>query len=473
MTRRSITLRLTIFFALISSVILIAVGWHMYYTLDEHFRQQDTAGLAGKVELVRHMLSELTSEADIPGDVHRFHDSMVGHNSLHLWLFSQDGSTIFGTSDFDIPADAIPSFATATEVPSTTRDWYPKTGGQFRIMSAWGAVGTASAPQVRIVLVLDASEHQALLTRFRKTIVGVLLAAYIASVILGVWVTRRELRPLSVMAKAAGTISVSRLGERLKSEKIPDEVKPLADAFNAMLARLDDSFSRLSAFSSDLAHELRTPIANVVIHNQVILSKPRSVAEYQHAIESNLEEFDRLTRMISDMLFLAKADHGQSALNLEPLILSREAGAVIEFFEALAQERQITLDLNGDGAIVGDRLMVQRAIANLLSNAVRYTPPGNAIQIGIVETLPRGVQLSVSNPGPVIPPEHLPRLFDRFYRVNPARENSSESSGLGLAIVKSIMSLHGGNAAVFSEGGVTRFALQFPARRSAVPVIST
>jgi two-component system, OmpR family, heavy metal sensor histidine kinase CusS len=461
MTRRSITLRLTIFFALISSVILISVGWHMYYALVEHFKQQDTAELAGKVELMRHMLSELKEEADIPGDVHRFRDSMVGHNSLHLWLFSQDGSTIFGTSGFDIPVDAIPSSTKANEVPSSARDWYPKTGGQFRIMSAWGAVGTASAPQVRIVLVLDASEHQALLTRFRKTIVGVLLVAYIASVILGVWVTRRELRPLSVIAKAAGTISVSRLGERLKSEKIPDEVKPLADAFNAMLARLDDSFARLSAFSSDLAHELRTPIANVVMHNQVILSKPRSVAEYQQALESNLEEVDRLTRMISDMLFLAKADHGQSALKLESLKLSQEAAAVVEFFESLAQERQVKIHVMGEGAIVGDRSMVQRAIANLLSNAIRHTLPGNTIQMEIAESLPRGAQLHVSNPGAVIPPAHLPRLFDRFYRVDPARENSSESSGLGLAIVKSIMSLHGGNAAVASERGITRFTLQF------------
>ena len=461
MTRRSITLRLTIFFALISSVILIAVGWHVYYALVEHFKQQDTAELAGKVELMRHMLSELKSEAEIPGDVHRFRDAMVGHNTLHLWLFGKDGSTIFGTSDFDIPADVIPSSAASTEVPGTTRDWYPKTGGQFRIMSAWGAVGTASAQQVCIVLVLDASAHQALLTRFRKTIVGVLLAAYIASVILGVWVTRRELRPLSVMAKAAGTISVSRLGERLKSEKIPDEVRPLAEAFNAMLARLDDSFARLSAFSSDLAHELRTPIANVVMHNQVILSKARSVKEYQQALESNLEEFDRLTRMISDMLFLAKADHGQSALKMEPLILSQEAAAVVEFFESLAQERQVKIGLIGDGAIVGDRLMVQRAISNLLSNAIRHTLPGNTIQMEIAESLPRGAQLHVSNPGKVIPSEHLPRLFDRFYRADPARENSSESSGLGLAIVMSIMSLHGGNVAVFSEGNMTRFTLQF------------
>ena len=461
MTRRSITLRLSILFALISSLILIAVGWHLYYALVEHFEQQDRAELAGKVELVRHMLSELRNETDIPGDVHRFRDALVGHNTLHLWLFSKDGSTIFGTSDFDIPTDAIPPTTIATEVPSTTRDWYRKDGVQLRTMSAWSAVGTTPAQQVRIVLVLDASEHQALLTRFRKTIIGVLPGALIVSVLLGAWVTRRELRPLTTIAQTAGTISVSRLGQRMDSNNIPYEVQPLIVAFNAMLARLDDSFTRLSTFSSDLAHELRTPIANVVMHNQVILSKPRSVMEYQQALESNLEEFDRLTRMISDMLFLAKADHGQSALKLQPLNLSQEASAVMEFFEGLAQERQVRLDLIGDGAVVGDRLMVQRAIANLLSNAIRYTPPGHSIQIAIEATLPGGAQLTVSNPGTNIPSEHLSRLFDRFYRVDSARAQSSESAGLGLAIVKSIMSLHGGSASAQSENGMTRFVLQF------------
>ena len=256
---------------------------------------------------------------------------------------------------------------------------------------------------------------------------------------------RRELQPLAAIAKTAGAISASRLADRLDAKQVPDEVKPLADAFNAMLARLDDSFNRLSAFSSDLAHELRTPIGNLVMHTQVTLSKARSAADYRQALESNLEEFDRLTRMISDMLFLAKTDHGQSALRQESVNLRREVEAVMEFFDPLAQERQIELSLTGDGEIVGDRHTIQRAIANLLSNALRHTAAGSAVQIKIDRSSPDAVQLGVSNPGPDIPAEQLTQLFNRFYRADVARESSSESSGLGLAIVKSIAELLGRN----------------------------
>ncbi|MEO6024289.1 MAG: heavy metal sensor histidine kinase [Burkholderiales bacterium] len=461
MTRRSITLRLSAFFALISLLILISVGWHLYRALVVHFGQRDVSELAGKVELVRHMLSEIKNEADIPADVHRFRDAMVGHDTMHLWLFSNDGSTIFGTSDFEIPADVMPLPTVANALPHSATDWFPVPGRLLRVVSAWGTVGVDLAQQVRIVLVLDASDHIALLAYYRKTIMIALTGALITSILLGAWVTRRELRPVAAIAEAAGAISASRLRDRLGTDKLPDEVRPLVKAFNAMLARLDNSFTRLSDFSSDLAHELRTPVGNLVMHTQVTLSKARSTADYHQALESNLEEFDRLTRIISDMLFLAKADHDQSTLKLETLNLRSEVEAVIEFFDSLAQERKVKLFVDGAGEIAGDRLMVQRAMANLLSNAIRHTAPENTVWIEIAGASPSVKQVSVSNPGPDIPPEHLARLFDRFYRADPARESSSESSGLGLAIVKSIMDLHGGTVDVHSHQGVTRFTLCF------------
>ncbi len=461
MTRRSMTLRLSVFFALISSLILIGIAWYLYVSLVEHFRQRDVGELTGKVELVRHLLSELKNEHAIPTDVHRFRDAMVGHDTLHLWLFSKDGETIFGTSEFDVPPALIPPPTDALATPNSARDWFPDSARHLRIMSAWGQVGSQKTQQVRIVLLLDASEHLSLLTRYQKTILAALAGGLVASILLGAWVTRRELRPVSMIAEAASAISASHLSERLNVCDVPDEVRPLADAFNAMLVRLDDSFTRLSSFSSDLAHELRTPISNLVMHTQVTLSRARSAEQYRQALESNLEEFDRLTRMISDMLFLAKADHGQSALKQESLDLRREVESVLEFFEPLAEERQVKLHVAGDAQVTGDRLMVQRAIANLVSNAVRHTESGRTVDIEIGPTSATGVQLSVSNPGPDIAPEHLSRLFDRFYRVEFARDNSAESSGLGLAIVKSIMSLHGGTVSAQSREGMTRFALSF------------
>lgn len=461
MTHRSITLRLSVFFALISSLILIGIAWYLYVSLVEHFRQRDVSELTGKVALVRHLLSELTNEAAIPGDVHRFRDTMVGHDTLHLWLFSKDAGVIFGTSDFDIPPSVIPPAAPPETSPSMVRDWFPGPARHLRVMAAWAQVGSQPAQQVRLVLVADASAHLSLLTRYRRTLLAASACALIASALLGAWVTRRELRPVAAIAKAASTVSASRLNDRLDVGEVPDEVRPLVEAFNAMLARLDDSFTRLSSFSSDLAHELRTPVSNLVMHTQVTLSKARSAEQYRQALESNLEEFDRLTRMISDMLFLAKADHGESALKLESLDLRREVQAVIEFFRPLAEERKVSLDIVGDARVTVDRLMVQRAIANLVSNAVRHTDQNGTVKIQIEPAASGGAELSVSNPGPDIAPEHLPRLFDRFYRVQFARENSAESSGLGLAIVKSIMFLHGGAVSAQSGKGVTTFTLSF------------
>ena len=464
MTHRSITLRLSLLFALITSMILIGVGWYLDHTLVKHFEQRDTAELAGKVTLVRHLLSELQEESDIAGDVHRFRDAMVGHDTLSLWLFSQDGSTIFATSNYDLPSGLAFVSAPADVLPTHVLDWFPDPGKHLRIMSAWGTVGAKSDQQVRIMLVADASDHLGVLSRYRSAILSAIAAALLASILLGAWVTQRELRPVTAIAEAAGIVSASRLGDRLDGTSVPDEVQPLVRAFNAMLARLEESFTRLSQFSSDVAHEFRTPIANLVMHTQVTMSKSRSAEEYRHALELNLEEFDRLSRMISDMLFLAKAEYDQSVLNLERLDLRREIEAVVEFFDPLAQEHQVALHVSGAGETIADRLMVQRAIANLLSNALQYTAPGNPVQITIGPSSADTIQLSVANPGPDIPSEHLSRLFDRFYRVDSSRAKADAGSGLGLAIVKSIMKLHDGSVRVQSTNCVTTFTLVFQNR---------
>lgn len=473
MTLRSITLRLSLLFALIASSILVSVGWYLDHALVEHFQQRDRAELAGKVELVRHLLSELKQEGDIANDAHRFRDAMVGHGTLHLWLIGKEGGTIFGTTEYALPSGIALTPAPADARLTAVSDWFPGADQHFRIMTAWGTVGARSDQQVRIVLLADASDHLGVLSRFRSAMVSAIAAALLASVVLGAWVTRRELRPVTAIAEAASAISASRLGNRLDGSSVPDEVRPLVQAFNAMLARLDQSFTRLSQFSSDVAHEFRTPIANLVMQTQVTVSRARSAEEYRHALESNLEEFDRLSRMISDMLFLAMAEHHDNVLRFERLELNQVAAAVAEFFDPVAQERQVSVLVSGRAEATADRLLVQRAIANLLSNAIRYTASGATVQIVIDAAVQDGVLIRVSNPGPDILSEHLPRLFDRFYRVDPAREKSAESCGLGLAIAKSIMTLHNGTITVRSMNNLTTFTLFFPDQeQTRVPVES-
>jgi two-component system heavy metal sensor histidine kinase CusS len=235
-----------------------------------------------------------------------------------------------------------------------------------------------------------------------------------------------------------------------------------------MVARLADSFRQLSDFSSDLAHEMRTPVSNLVTQTEVALSRMRTADEYREVLFSSLEEYGRLARMISDMLFLAKADHGITLLRTEAVDLASETRDLFEFFSALAEERQVRLRLEGSGAILGERLMVRRIISNLLSNAVRHTAVGGEVRVRI-DTLDSGkVRFAVENPGE-IPAEHLPRLFDRFYRVDASRQKTSDGAGLGLAITKSIVLAHNGSIRAESSGGKTRFEIMWPATAERTP----
>jgi two-component system heavy metal sensor histidine kinase CusS len=243
---------------------------------------------------------------------------------------------------------------------------------------------------------------------------------------------------------------------------MPPELAEMAHNFNAMLGRLDDSFQRLSAFSADIAHELRTPLSNLLTHTQVTLTRPRPIEDYREALHSNLEELQWMAQLVNDMLYLAKADHGLLMPKREALELAEEADLLLEFFAPLAEDARVTLAREGHGCLAGDRSMLRRALSNLLDNALRFTPADGEVRVNIVEQA-NGLRLSVENTGSGIDAQLLPKLFDRFYRADPARrEGSSEHAGLGLAITQSIIRAHGGQIRCESENGWTRFVIELP-----------
>ena len=320
---------------------------------------------------------------------------------------------------------------------------------------------TQNAP--RLTLLLDITHHQHFLQRMQHLIWMTVGLSALATAILGAWAARSGLRPLRRMSAIAASVSADSLNARLPQQQMPAELAELASAFNAMLERLDDSFQRLSAFSADIAHELRTPLSNLLTHTQVTLTRPRGIDEYREALHSNLEELQWMAQLVNDMLYLAKADHGLLTPRREPLDLGREVDALLEFYALLAEDSQIALTREGNGQIAGDRSMLRRALSNLLDNALRYTPGGGAIKVLIEETAGH-VRISIENTGAGIAAELLPRLFDRFYRADPARrEGSSEHAGLGLAITQSIIRAHGGQIRCEAQEGVTRFVLELPA----------
>jgi two-component system heavy metal sensor histidine kinase CusS len=195
---------------------------------------------------------------------------------------------------------------------------------------------------------------------------------------------------------------------------------------------------------------------------QVALSRARSAEEYREVLYSNAEEYERLARMIADMLFLAKADNGLIMPRREKVDLAAEVRELFEFYDALAEDQGVRLELAGSGTVDGERLMIRRAISNLLSNAISHTPRNGCVCVLITCAEDGGVRLAVENPGDGIAAEHLPRVFDRFYRVDPSRQRSTDGAGLGLAITKSIVAAHAGTVRAFSSGGLTRFEISFP-----------
>jgi two-component system heavy metal sensor histidine kinase CusS len=206
---------------------------------------------------------------------------------------------------------------------------------------------------------------------------------------------------------------------------------------------------------------LRTPVSNLMTQTQVVLSRARSADEYHSILESNAEEFEHMARMISDMLLLAKAANGLVVPNRETVSLAAEVRTLFDYYDAVAEEKGLQLTLEGDGAVSADRLMLRRAVSNLLSNAVRHSAPGMTVRVHISTSLDT-IALAMENRGDTIPQEYLERVFDRFFRVDPSRQRSSEGTGLGLAITKSIVVAHGGTISVASIDGVTTFTIRLP-----------
>jgi two-component system heavy metal sensor histidine kinase CusS len=306
----------------------------------------------------------------------------------------------------------------------------------------------------------DISHHEQYMAGFRVTLWSFVTVAALLSGVLGALAVRRGLKPLQAMKRKAESITARRLDARLAVDAVPAELADLAATLNGMLARLEDSFCRLSDFSSDLAHEFRTPISNLMTQTQVMLSRPRTTAEYREVLASNMEEYERLSRMVADMLFIAKGDEGRIMPTRERLELAPLIGDLVEFHRLAAEEKNVVITREGQGAIRGDPLMIRRAVGNLLSNAIRHTPPGGRVAVAIRRAgMEKELAIDVINTGESISADHLPRLFDRFYRIGASRAGDGSHSGLGLAIVQSIVEAHGGSVAVDSADGTTRFSL--------------
>jgi two-component system heavy metal sensor histidine kinase CusS len=311
-----------------------------------------------------------------------------------------------------------------------------------------------------LILISDRAEDLYLLAAYRKS---TLIAIPIFLIIIGMgawWIAKRGLAPLNTFRSLTSAVTTSELKGRIECQDLPFELNELADSVNLMLERLEDGVKQLADFSDNLAHELRSPITNLMGKAQVALSKNRTSDQYKETLESCVEELERVSRIVSDMLYLAQTTQADSAA-YESLSLNKEANHIVNLFNAIAEEKRVRLSVVGDDFILGDKLMIQRAISNLLSNAIRHAPVDSSVPIEIISQSNQAF-LSISNSGPGIPTQHLHKIFERFYRVDSGRSRAEGGIGLGLAMVRTIMEFHHGTVTVESDiQGPTKFTLTF------------
>ena len=445
MRRISLGSRLALLFAACTATVSLGAGLLFSRASEQHFVELDQQLLDSRLSLFRTQLAGVSTADELQARLPALRDELSHQADLALRISASNGATWF-ESRSGLPQAALATGLATLHAP----------GIDYRSLSVPLKQGTMQSP--RLTLYLDITHHQHFLQGMQRLIWLTVGLSALTTALLGAWAARSGLRPLRQMGQVAASVSARSLTTRLPVAQMPEELAELASSMNAMLQRLDDAFQRLSAFSADIAHELRTPLSNLLTHTQVTLTRPRSLEEYREALHGNLEELQWMAQMINDMLFLAKADHGLLVPGHAPLALHDEVDALLEYYAPLAEDSDVQMLREGEAVLLGDQHMLRRALSNLLDNAMRFTPAGGQIKV----TLGPGPTINVANTGLAIDPAALPRLFDRFYRVDPARrEGSSEHAGLGLAITRSIVQAHGGRIRAECEDGWTRFLIEF------------
>lgn len=466
----SITTRLAVLYAVSAYVILVVATAFLYWILTRGIERDDLHFVVDKVHRLEWILLHhpddpvlLDYEAGWDGGPH----DIENNYAFYSRILDEHGRLVIETPGM---AAAVPGMHFPPTVDSgrvskldEVQHWHSPEGRTFCVLSVRGRNEQNGRSWV-IQVAMDDAEEEKMLANLRHGSLAVLFLGTLVSAGIGGAVARRGMKPLRQISVTAEHITVNQLNERLDPAHWPEELGALALALNRMLGRLEGEFARMSQCAADLAHELRTPIHNLMGEAEIALSAERTPEEYRHILESSLEECDRLTRMINKMLFLARAEDPQKLIERVPLDARQELDAVSEFFDALSETYGITVTSEGQGSIDVDPLLFRRAVTNLLSNALRHTPRGGQIVLSVSQSEDNTALVKVTDSGCGIPSERLSSICDRQNCTNRTTGQCSGENGLGLSIVKSIVELHGGSIAIESAlGKGTTVLLRFPA----------
>lgn len=442
----SLAARQTWLFALIMVMVMAALGLFVETAIRHHFKVGDNAELEAIIERVEMTLAEGGQASE-----QRFDDILIGHHHPSLLITDAEQQQVYlSDKQFFRVLSWRPDKEQQQPVTLETSE------GHYRLR--YQRHQTDNGDIFHITAAIGIEYHLSFLRQFNQSLWLILLVALLMSTLLGWLAIRYSLRPLSAIINEIRSVSATQLKRQLDTSQVPKELAQLCLSLNEMMQRVDEAFQRLSDYSSDIAHELRTPVTSLMTQTQVALSATRTPEEYREVLYSSVEELERMSQMIADMLFLAQTDNTARLPDTETISIDNEIRSLTEFYDLLCEEKNIVLNCQGKATLRANRLMLRRAVGNLLTNAISHTPQGGRIDIQI-ESDPQQVSIHVSNPGPAIPPAEANKLFDRFYR---ARDTLDKGHGLGLALVKSIVMAHGGRVTVASDDGINRFSLFIP-----------
>ncbi len=459
----SISLRLTFLYAFTSFSLLALSGIYLYRALAHDVKMDEQLFLKDQMHFFKQVIHDRPTEFEELKEKIHLENSVGGIPRYFVRILNAKKEILVESSGMPVPSSEFPMSGDHENTTENYRqqDWR----GKVYLLS-YGWVKSVAPEKIRLIeMAMDVTADEKILKTYRRKLMAILLGGILLASLTGIWITRRGLLPLRKMADSAKKISAEHLYQRVLQKDWPNELKDLAAAFDDMLGRLEKSFAQISQFSADLAHELRTPINNLMGQTEVLLTKARPLEEFKQVAESNLEEYRKLSRLIDDMLFLARAENASGPLKKSLFDPLKEIGTVKEFYDALAEDKGIEISCEGNRQILGDSLLFKRALTNLISNAIKYTPQNGKITIQVTKKPDHATAVAVHDTGEGINAQDLPRIFNRFFRADQSRSHDPGGTGLGLSIVKSIMELHSGSVEVQSQPGLgTTVTLIFPAQ---------
>lgn len=452
--------RLACSYIIATATLLVIAGVFVYWGLLGSLRRQDERMLESKTRVLRTLLQDPAQAQALESEI----EHEAGEDQAlkyYIRILDAQGRASHATPLMDelAPREIFPE----SDVVRAIVEYRHPRDRDFLLLAAHANSGTDHRERRTVQIALDTSMNREILAEYRRRLILVFVGGSFFAGFASIFVTRDGLRPLREITAATEYVSASSLATRLDAATWPRELQDLAGAFDQMLDRLQASFDRLNAFAADLAHALRNPLNNLRGEAEVTLTCGVGPDEFRQTLISSLEEYERLSRLIESLLFLARADNPQNALERVKVSAAVEMAAVREFYEALAAEKDIAVTCSGSAEITGSPILIRRAISNLLGNAVKHTGAGGSIRL-TARTGERGdVEIEVADTGDGIAAEHLPRVFERFFQAEGAPSGSVQGAGLGLAIVRSIMQLHGGTASIHSiQKKGTTVTLRFP-----------